>query len=265
MMNPVDSLGLGRSRLSALAIGLLSISSLLGTACKEDVEREPGPKEGAAPAQKADAAPPAEAPGARVDPRQLAPFRREANALFAQSDFDGAKKAVDAGLALDPEFSPLLRLKSEIDAVLSHRCCGNWLRYDTTKPGEDKKQMRAVLHSENPEKNDRGHLFRSRTILACEGGKASMTILVPWSVPESPSVSASYELGKKTGDESVQPDAKELGYVFPDAKAWWKRLAESENEKLTLDLQKRDGSKGKLVFELGETKKIIDELTAACP
>lgn len=241
----------------------LALVALSGASCKDKSEQEPAP-EPAPQNEPTEEKKPAEEQAAREIDRQVAALRREANVLFAQSAFDEAKVKVEAALALDPQHSPLLRLRRRIDSVLSNRCCGKWLRFDTTKPGAEKKELRGVLYSENVGKNHRDDPFRARTMVACDQGKMSMKVLVPWNVPERSPVSVVYALGEEKGTENVTTDVKDLGYTFPDPDEWLKRLGEHEDEELKLELPKSDGTTGQFVFSLDKSKQVTDEILAAC-
>lgn len=228
----------------------------------QEIPAEPAPAPTQPPSEAADAGKQrAEALQKRV---ALSEFRKQAGFLIAQPSHEAALVPINEALALDPQNSEFLRLKNQVSETLAHRCCGTWQRYDFTQPGAAKKDLHGVLWSADLGPNHRGQLFRGRVLLACGKGALSMRLRVPWEVPESRTANIDYTIGDAKGSETVKTDAAPFIYEFPEPAMWLQRLSESENQAFQVQVPKRDGKMGKFSFELGEAKKIANEVLSAC-
>lgn len=252
-----------RGRVAALGIAL---SALLCSSCDTDKDKVAPRAPASAPVEKS--MPEADAGKEQAEAREkewkLIQLRKQVGFLVAQPSHEAALVKIKEALALDPQHSDFLKLKRQVSETLSHRCCGTWLRYDFTQPGATEKDLHGVLWSEELGPNYRGHLFRGRVLLACGKGTLSMRIRVPWEVPESPSASLEYTLGKVKGSEKVKTDAAPFVYEFPQPKKWLKKLASNESQTFEVRVPKRDGTQGTFTFQLGAAKQIADEVLQAC-
>ncbi len=195
---------------------------------------------------------------------RLSQLRRAANALWAQSAFDLAKEKVDEGLGIEPNDSALKSLGKQIDETLAHRCCGKWLRYDTTEPGDKEKQIRGVLFTRNTIANSRGHLYRARLIVGCDRGKNSMMFKVPWELSESSAAEVAYRIGEDAGKMSLKAQNDGHLFIFEKPEPWIAKLGNYEEKEFSVLLPTIDAPPIELVFDLGKAKEMTTELLAAC-
>lgn len=248
---------------SALFIGVLLISC--STQKKKDAQEDPARSVPAAKQPPSEATAFAKQEADAVQKRlALNELRQKAAVLIARSSHDAALVTINEALALDPQSPDFLQMKNEVSGTLAHRCCGKWLRYDFAKPGEAKTDLHGVLFSEDFGLNQRRHLFRGRVLAACGSGALSLRLRVPWDIPEGPAVKLDYTLGQEQGSETVRTDAAPFVYEFREPKKWLQKIAEHSEQTFEVRVPKRDGTQGKFTFELGEAKKIVDEVLSAC-
>jgi hypothetical protein len=244
-----------------LSLLLLSCDTKEKTAAEQGATQQPPVPSPAADAQNEEAKQKAQA---RQKELALAELRKEVDVHVAQLSSEKALVKIQEGLALDPQHPDFLHLESEVKQTLEHLCCGFWLRYDLSKPGATKKDLSAVLRSQDMGPNHRGHLFRGRVLLACISGVLSLRVRVPWDVPKSASAQAEYKLGEEKGSVTVKTDAAPFVYEFPEPEKWAQKLAGNENKIFEMVFPKRDGTQGTFTFELGQAKQISEEVLAAC-